>query len=247
MSGHKSSIFNDYRPSWALQNTWLGKPTLNEGRVLLDGVTEIAPGAEGPAVIEPLYEEFWGAVDVGSILPMQEGNRAVGHATVVEVTRPEHFTREAAAFADQAHQFCDFIAQASTFPLVERLTATRLRLVELYRAGNALPQVDPPAGFDAGPNPPRPDGWAGFDAFELYWKVFDPYVNEDALAGSLSDDVLDIYFDVWRGLDLWKSKAPRAAAIWEWRFHFDMHWGNHAVDALRALHRACREAELMIS
>jgi hypothetical protein len=27
--------------------------------------------------------------------------------------------------------------------------------------------------------------------------------------------------------------------VWEWRFHFDVHWGEHAVDALRALHRAC--------
>jgi hypothetical protein len=33
--------------------------------------------------------------------------------------------------------------------------------------------------------------------------------------------------------------VPREAAIWEWRFHFEWHWGDHAIDALRALHRAC--------
>jgi aryl-alcohol dehydrogenase-like predicted oxidoreductase len=38
---------------------------------------------------------------------------------------------------------------------------------------------------------------------------------------------------VERGL----SAIPRreSAAVWEWRFHFDVHWGDHAVDALRAL------------
>jgi hypothetical protein len=240
--GRKGPIFNHYRPTWDLKNTWMGEPTLNDGRVLLDGIAEIAPGAEGPAIIEPLVEEFWGAVDIGDVLPMQEGKRIVGYATVVEVRRPEHFTRETAAFADQAHQFCDFVERASTLPLRARLEAARTRLLDLYRAGILLPRVEPPEGFDAGPNPPRPEGWVDFDQFEVYWEVFDPYVDAAPVAGSLSDDVLDVYFDVWRGLDLWKSKAPRAAAIWEWRFHLDVHWGDHAVDALRALHRACRDA-----
>ncbi len=121
--GRKGPIFNDYRPSWDLKNTWLGDPILNDGRVLLDDVAEIAPGTEGPAIIEPLAEEFWGAIDLGAVLPMQEGSRIVGYATVVEVTRPEHFTRETAAFVDQAHQFCDFIERASTLPLRARLDA----------------------------------------------------------------------------------------------------------------------------
>jgi hypothetical protein len=158
------------------------------------------------------------------------------------MTRPDHFEREAAVFADQAHQFCDFIVRASAFPLPERLTAARLRLLELYRAGCALPNVEPPAGFEAGPSPSKPERWAGFERFESYWEVFDPYVDEAPVGGSLSDDLLDVYIDVQRGLSLWESKAPRAAAVWEWRFHFDAHWGDHAVDALRALHRACRDA-----
>ncbi|MBT2659203.1 DUF5063 domain-containing protein [Bacillus sp. ISL-18] len=27
-------------------------------------------------------------------------------------------------------------------------------------------------------------------------------------------------------------------ATWEWKFSFDIHWGSHAVDAIRALHSA---------
>lgn len=242
MGGRKGPIFNDYRPSWDLKNTWHGEPTVNDGRVLLDGISELAPGAEGPAIVEPLAEEFWGAVDVGAVLPMQEGRRVVGYATVTDVFRPGHFTRELAAFVAEARQFCDFIERASSFALSDRLRGTRLRLLALYEAGCALPHVEPPEGFDAGPNAARPEGWPGFEKFETYWEIFDPYVDGSPVVGSLSDDLLDVYFDVRRGLDLWKSQAPRAAAIWEWRFHFDTHWGDHAVDALRALHRACREA-----
>jgi uncharacterized protein DUF5063 len=26
-------------------------------------------------------------------------------------------------------------------------------------------------------------------------------------------------------------------AVWQWRFHFSMHWGDHALCALKVLHR----------
>jgi hypothetical protein len=71
--GRKSPIRTDYHPSWDLKNTWHGRPTINDGRVLLDGILELAPGAEGAAIVEPLASEFWGAVDIGAVIPMQEG------------------------------------------------------------------------------------------------------------------------------------------------------------------------------
>ena len=240
--GRKTPIWTDYRPNWNVGNSWHGSPTLNDGRVLLDGISELAPGTEGPAILEPLAPEYWGAVEVGAVLPMQEGSRLVGYATVTEVaSRPEHFTRQVASFVVQAQQYCDFIERASTFPLAERVVSARRRLLALYEAGCELPHVEPPNGFEAGPNPPRPDEWADFEKFEFYWEVFEPYVEDGPDVGSLSDDLLDVYFDVHRGLRLWESRASPAAAIWEWRFRFDVHWGDHAVDALRALHHACRE------
>lgn len=241
--GRERPILNDYRPSWGLGNTWHGEPSFNDGRVLLDGVSELAPGTEGPAIIEPLAGEFWAAVDVGAVLPMHEGRRLVGYATVTAVSLPEHYSRAVAAFVVETHQFCDFIGRASSLRLFERLRHARLRLLALYEAGCMLPSVEPPEGFDAGPSPAGPPGWVGFEKFETYWEVFDPYVKDALVAGSLSDDILDVYFDVRRGLDLWQSSAPPAAAIWEWKFGLDSHWGDHAVDALRALHRACRDEE----
>jgi len=123
--------------------------------------------------------------------------------------------------------------------LDKRLAGARKRLLDLYEAGSALPYVEPPEGVEAGPSPEPPKGWLGFGNFETYWEVFDPYEEDDPVVGSLSDDLLDVYGDVRRGLALWDMGIPRTAALWEWRFHFDQHWGDHAVDALRALHRAC--------
>lgn len=237
--GRKSPIFNDYRPNWDLGNTWLGKPTINDGRVWLDG--SLAPGAEGAALLEPLAPEFWNRVRAGLVIPMLEGARLVGHATILgEASRPEHLSQEVLSFVHQARQYCEFIVGAGELPLEARVEEARSYLLDLYGAGRVLPHVEPPDGFDAGPSPAEPTNWQGFERFEFYWEVFDPYVDEPPGAGSISNDLLDVYRDVQRGLGLWDSDAPREAAIWEWRFHFDVYWGDDAIDALRALHWACR-------
>jgi hypothetical protein len=54
---------------------------------------------------------------------------------------------------------------------------------------------------------------------------------------SLSDDILDIYKDVKKGILLYE-KNEHIEAIWEWKFCFEIHWGSHAVDEIRALHSA---------
>lgn len=231
------AIRTDYRPNWDLGNTWQGQPTLDGGRVLLVGIDTLAPGEEGPARIDPLMDEAWGLLEPGRVLPMQEGVKVVGHAFVQSVTRPPHLTREVAAFVLEAHQFCHFVEKGSSLPVAQRLRTARGRLLDLYRAGAALPSFEP-IGTDDAPPTRRPD-WVGFGETDVYSEVFDPYDDSPSLvAGSLSDDVLEIYADVSRGLGLWESKA-HVDAVWEWRFGFDTHWGDHAIDALRALHRAC--------
>ena len=248
--GRKGPIFSDYRPSWDLGNTWLGEATINDGRVFLEDRDELAPGAEGLARIEPLACEFWGRVRPGSVIAMQEGKRLVGYATVLEIfSRPNYWSPEVAVFVDQAWQFCEFVEKANQYARDERLVAARQRLLEVYEAGSKLPQVEPPEGIEAGPSPERPQGWAGFEDVDLYWEVFDPYEESAPVAGSLSDDLLDIYGDLRRGLALWdkgvgtKNDDFKVSAIWEWRFHFEIHWGDHAIDALRALHRACKRSQ----
>lgn len=154
-------------------------------------------------------------------------------------SRPDQISTEIAAFVDQARRYCAFVEKAGERSLSVRLADARERLLQLYQAGCALPRIAAPEGNGRGPHPARPEAWPGFEDFEIYWEVFDPYVDEQRVSGSLSDDVLDVYFDVLRGLRLWDAESAKAAVVWEWRHGFDGHWGDHAIDALRALHRAC--------
>jgi Domain of unknown function (DUF5063) len=139
-------------------------------------------------------------------------------------------------FAVRARAFVEFVDRAAALALPDRLLAVRARLLDVYTAALSLPLDESADDVDAqtSPMPPRVD----FGAHDEYWEVFDPYIEAEALIGALSDDVADVYADLARGLALWEADK-RDAAVWEWRFGFDIHWGDHAIDALRALHRAC--------
>ena len=145
---------------------------------------------------------------------------------------------ELRAFVGAAKDFCEFVETASTVESIsEKLHSGRHRLAKLLAAGSALPLVEPTTDEDRIWDGALPE-WPGFGAHDVYWEVFDPYSDEERVAGSLSDDFLDIYRDIKRGLVAF-DEGQHQDAVWEWRLHFDHHWGEHAVDALRALQRAC--------
>jgi hypothetical protein len=52
----------------------------------------------------------------------------------------------------------------------------------------------------------------------------------------VADAVADIWRDVARGLRALADGAPESDVAWEWKFHFESHWGVHALEALTALH-----------
>ena len=73
-----------------------------------------------------------------------------------------------------------------------------------------------------------------------YWTVFDPTDEQDtdAVCGDLVDDIGDTYKDVKRGLltfDL-GTMASKEHGIWDLKFGFEKHWGQHTIDALRTIH-----------
>jgi hypothetical protein len=98
-----------------------------------------------------------------------------------------------------------------------------------------LPEVEPHneriSTFDI----PVPQ--VNFGQFDYYWEVFDPYHLEEPVGASLTDDILDIYKDVKKGILIYENNE-HVEAVWHWRFDFETHWGSHAVDAIRALHSA---------
>lgn len=73
--------------------------------------------------------------------------------------------------------------------------------------------------------------------WNLYWMVFDPRTDSEAIHGSLADDIADIYRDLKDGIVLKETnKVPASEIIFEWRSGFTSHWGQHAVNALRTIH-----------
>ena len=135
---------------------------------------------------------------------------------------------------NQVRAYCEFVDGAHELDIDKRLATARRHLLALYSAALSLP-----AGVhrdEADVERQRPEEWPGFGEKDFYWEMFDPYVDEERVGASLSDDVLDVY-----GRRSWPRllgcRAPRA--VWEWRFAFETHWGDHTIDALRALHRAC--------
>jgi Domain of unknown function (DUF5063) len=69
---------------------------------------------------------------------------------------------------------------------------------------------------------------------DFYWTVV-PFGDDarEEFGGVLQDDLFDIYRDLRDPVD---AGVAEAEAVWEWRFSFWTHWGEHLVDALRIIH-----------
>jgi hypothetical protein len=75
----------------------------------------------------------------------------------------------------------------------------------------------------------------------FYWEVFDPTYPQkeiEPVQGFLEDDFGDIYRDLKRELEKIKLNSNESIedALWQMKFSFKNHWGNHCIDAMRALH-----------
>lgn len=53
--------------------------------------------------------------------------------------------------------------------------------------------------------------------------------------GDIANDLADIYRDLKAGLGLYEQ-GYESEAVYEWKSHFNFHWGIHAVNAMNALH-----------
>ena len=74
------------------------------------------------------------------------------------------------------------------------------------------------------------------DYFDITELLVDP---QTPIVGDLADDLADIYRDIKPGLRAWDVNKMDyiAEIIYDWKEPlFRIHWGNHAVNALRALH-----------
>jgi uncharacterized protein DUF5063 len=146
-------------------------------------------------------------------------------------------------FRLRARAFCELIEGHQRYPVRRFLNLVHHSLPALYAAGLELPNL----------TPSRKPSYARVSIEEWqplfralgkrlgnrtwYSEIFDPYDRHvrGSLIGNLADDLSDICRDLTNGSRCWQS-GDLETAVWEWRYGLEIHWGEHATGAMRALH-----------
>ena|SRR5688572_31839262 len=170
---------------------------------------------------------------------------------------------DAAAFAALADEFCSVVVRHNTLDRDAFVHECQIRLAQLYSTALALPaeseQTDDDDSddleFEDTPDSdqrPQEEWKTLFDSLVLklgwmdqYRSVINPYHDppEDPEVVALSDDLADIYRDLRTGLEKW-NRGEKDLATSHWRMYFELHWGEHAVTALHAMHTLAARYEL---
>ncbi|MFC4728403.1 DUF5063 domain-containing protein [Coralloluteibacterium thermophilus] len=141
-------------------------------------------------------------------------------------------------FFDAATAFCAWAESAPGVPDDEVDTAIKM-LSKLLALVHELPEL-----FDEEDAPELThEEWQVVHKrfldmlpFNYYASYSEPHDTNDPSPGigDVADDLADIWRDLKGGLALY-HKGNDAAAAWEWRDSFSIHWGRDATSALYAL------------
>jgi hypothetical protein len=156
-----------------------------------------------------------------------------------------------AAFSDfslVAAQFCRVVDSASSLDKLQLLSQIYEILPRLIHQGLMLPALswsDADIQKEIRRTRMKEAEWGRLyqllkeklGEWNLYWQVFDPTQDSEAIRGSLADDIADIYRDIQEGLNLHNPElALQQDAICGWRLLYYSHWGQHAINALYTIH-----------
>lgn len=147
-------------------------------------------------------------------------------------------------FVPVAERFVAFVDSSSSLGREELIRQLERQLLDLYAAGldlrppEPVDESEPPASMTDDERAALHLRLAKeFGEFDIYWFTFDPYDHGSTpVAGSLADDVADVYRDLSDGLAVLSSGGDLRTVLWEWRFGFDHHWGRHVAHALYAVY-----------
>ena len=142
-------------------------------------------------------------------------------------------SQEVEAFRVVAATYCDFIDSCRVFEKEESFRKLLRIISQLYTNALDLPEVEPEEEHSIDLDFPLPK--VDVKHHNVYTEIFDPYHDETPVNGCLDDDIIGIYSDLKKGLILYEQ-GHDTEAVWEWRFGLEVHWGEHATSAIRALH-----------
>ena len=137
-------------------------------------------------------------------------------------------------FYELADSYCYFVFSKEN--TIDDIPTLMELLMKLYLSALALPESDPETiGSATSDKTDKMQVIFKEQIPTFYWEVFDPFTKEEAVCADLVEDLSEIAADLQIGMR--EFEAGRTGnAVFEWKFGLNSHWGNHVVDALRALH-----------
>lgn len=157
---------------------------------------------------------------------------------------PEDLADFASDVESHARTFLKGVGEISTGGSPETaISALVVQLAQISMAGAMLAAVEdvvPAERFEAdtGPDPdadPLREGLAELlEGVDEYVFVFDPLLPAEPNLGRISDDVSGVAVDLAHGLRHY-DEGRVAEALWWWQFSYLSSWGQHALQAQRAL------------
>jgi hypothetical protein len=141
-------------------------------------------------------------------------------------------------FLSLVREYVLLVDNADSISAYQLLSKCAMLLPKIYSLGLGLPDTEPKNDEIVTYERNSPIGVLGskFGKYDIYWEVLDPVFKEEVGAGTLSEDLAEIYMEL-KGPLIAYEKGQEFDAIWQWKFNIKSHCGDHLVDALRTIHR----------
>ncbi|MFN7686232.1 MAG: DUF5063 domain-containing protein [Sphingobacteriales bacterium] len=159
-----------------------------------------------------------------------------------QMTATEGFS----VFLQTARDYCDFIEDINRYSEVAFFESALKHLLTLYTNAQSLELVEVTFDSDFSPLLTKDNirevrmQLSNIIDSRYYWHVFDPseQVDINPVCGDIVDDLEDIYWDLKNAIMLYDkgSEEEVESALWDFKFLFDNHWGDHCMNAQYAIH-----------
>ena len=155
-------------------------------------------------------------------------------------------TKPVREFIDVVTKYVHLIDSRNKLSGIKILQQSFILLPQMCLCGMKLPDIHRMSDYEL----PKKDVKEFFEIYnsiqskikrnDVYHQVFDPFNTDDIqlTSISISNDLSEVYQDINQGLREWESASAddRRRIIWDWKFGFENHWGNHATSAFKALY-----------
>lgn len=146
-------------------------------------------------------------------------------------------------FVRLAEAYCRLIERARDFPRKKFIEEIGKILPPLYATTDALPRAKPTESKVPSGHLSNSEWMSLFHylhrklgSWDEYSHVFDPTKDKEAIIQWLSDDISDIYRELHNFLIDVSHGISFRHALWEVKYMFGCHWGQHLTNAIRVVH-----------